>query len=107
MARRLARSFRFTNTTRGASFAPTMARRSRGHPPRGIHAALRLFAERFALTAARTGELESAISDLQFTSRYRVPFQFSRFVANTSRRHLLESSAGPTVTDLDGNRFFD
>jgi glutamate-1-semialdehyde 2,1-aminomutase len=67
-----------------------------------------LFAERFALTAARTGELESAISDLQFTSRYRVPFQFSRFV----RQHfkggtLLESSAGPTVTDLDGNRFFD
>jgi glutamate-1-semialdehyde 2,1-aminomutase len=67
-----------------------------------------LFAQRFALTAARTGELESAISDLQFTSRYRVPFQFSRFV----RQHfkagtLLESSAGPMVTDLDGNRFFD
>src|SRR3984885_12910321 len=66
------------------------------------------FAERFAVTAARTAELAGAISDLQFTSRYRVPFQFSRFV----RQHfktgsLLESSAGPTVTDLDGNRFFD
>ena len=66
------------------------------------------FTERFAVTAARTAELAGAISDLQFTSRYRVPFQFSRFV----RQHfktgsLLESSAGPTVTDLDGNRFFD
>jgi glutamate-1-semialdehyde 2,1-aminomutase len=66
------------------------------------------FAARFAVTAARTGELAGSISDLQFTSRYRVPFQFSRFV----RQHfktgtLLESSAGPTVTDLDGNRFFD
>jgi glutamate-1-semialdehyde 2,1-aminomutase len=66
------------------------------------------FTERFAVTAARTAELAGTISDLQFTSRYRVPFQFSRFV----RQHfktgsLLESSAGPTVTDLDGNRFFD
>jgi glutamate-1-semialdehyde 2,1-aminomutase len=67
-----------------------------------------LFAERFAVTAARTAELAGSISDLQFTSRYRVPFQFSRFV----RQHfktgtLLQSSAGATVTDLDGNRFFD
>jgi glutamate-1-semialdehyde 2,1-aminomutase len=66
------------------------------------------FTERFTVTAARTAELAGAISDLQFTSRYRVPFQFSSFV----RQHfktgsLLESSAGPTVTDLDGNRFFD
>jgi glutamate-1-semialdehyde 2,1-aminomutase len=66
------------------------------------------FAERYVVTAARTAELADSISDLQFTSRYRVPFQFSRFV----RKHfktgtLLASSAGPTVTDLDGNRFFD
>ena len=67
-----------------------------------------LFAQRFAVTAARTGELASAISDLQFTSRYRVPFQFSRFVREHFKTgSLLESSAGPTVTDLDGNRFFD
>jgi glutamate-1-semialdehyde 2,1-aminomutase len=66
------------------------------------------FAQRFATTAARTSELESSISDLQFTSRYRVPFQFSRFV----RQHLkggslLSSSHGPTVTDLDGNQLYD
>ena len=57
---------------------------------------------------ARTGELESSISDLQFTSRYRVPFQFSRFVCqHFEPGAVLESSSGTTVTDLDGNRFFD
>src|SRR5579871_4142384 len=67
-----------------------------------------LFAQRFANTAQQTAELQGSISDMQFTSRYRVPFQFSRFV----RQHfklgsLLASSSGPTVTDLDGNRFYD
>jgi glutamate-1-semialdehyde 2,1-aminomutase len=67
-----------------------------------------LFAQRFAVTAAKTGELAGSISDLQFTSRYRVPFQFSRFVRERLKTgSLLESSAGPEVTDLDGNRFFD
>src|SRR5262247_117261 len=66
------------------------------------------YAERFPVTARRTAELEDSISDLQFTARYRVPFQYSRFV----RRHLnagalVQSSSGVTVTDLDGNRFYD
>src|SRR5579863_3647060 len=67
-----------------------------------------LYAQRFARSAALTGQIESSVSDLQFTTRYRVPFQFSRVV----REHLrsgafLESSARTTVTDLDGNRLFD
>jgi glutamate-1-semialdehyde 2,1-aminomutase len=67
-----------------------------------------LFTQRFAVTAAKTGELASSISDLQFTARYRVPFQFSRFVRERLKTgSLLESSAGPMVSDLDGNRFFD
>jgi len=66
------------------------------------------YARRFSETARLTSEVQGGISDLQFTSRYRVPFQFSRLV----RQHLttgtfVESSAGPTVTDLDGNRFYD
>ncbi len=66
------------------------------------------FAQRHRETNRLTAEVEGAISDLQFTARYRVPFQFSRF----AREHLrlgafLESSNGVTVTDLDGNRFFD
>ena len=67
-----------------------------------------VFAERFRKTAELTREITGSVSDLQFTSRYRVPFQFSGFV----RRHLtagafLESSSGVTVTDLDGNRSYD
>jgi glutamate-1-semialdehyde 2,1-aminomutase len=68
----------------------------------------KLFAERFKKTAELTGEIASGVSDLQFTSRYRVPFQFSGYV----RQHFksgsfLESSSGVKVTDLDGNRLYD
>jgi glutamate-1-semialdehyde 2,1-aminomutase len=67
-----------------------------------------LFRQRYPRGAALTAESEGAISDLQFTSRYRVPFQYSRYL----RQHLklgafLRSSEGVTVTDLDGNRFYD
>ena len=67
-----------------------------------------VFAERFKKTAELTAEIAGGVSDLQFTSRYRVPFQFSSYV----RQHFksgtfLESSSGVTVTDLDGNRLYD
>ncbi|MEQ1516655.1 MAG: aminotransferase class III-fold pyridoxal phosphate-dependent enzyme [Usitatibacteraceae bacterium] len=67
-----------------------------------------LYAERFAVSARASSEIADSISDLQFTSSYRVPFQFSRFV----REHLkgggfLNSSEGVHVTDLDGNRLYD
>jgi glutamate-1-semialdehyde 2,1-aminomutase len=67
-----------------------------------------LYAQRFANTVRQTAEVQDEISDLQFTARYRVPFQFSRFVS----RHLnsgsfVLSSSGPTTTDLDGNRRYD
>jgi len=67
-----------------------------------------LYRQRYARGAALTAEAEGAISDLQFTGRYRVPFQYSRYL----REHLktgtfLQSSEGVTVTDLDGNRFYD
>jgi glutamate-1-semialdehyde 2,1-aminomutase len=67
-----------------------------------------LYAQRFPRSAALTRQVEGSVSDLQFTGRYRVPFQFSRVV----REHLragafLESSAHTTVTDLDGNQLYD
>ncbi|WBO22042.1 aminotransferase class III-fold pyridoxal phosphate-dependent enzyme [Sphingomonas abietis] len=67
-----------------------------------------LYATRFAKTAALTKQTAGGLSDLQFTGAYRVPFQFSDMV----RRHLsagsfLERSDGVTITDLDGNRFYD
>jgi glutamate-1-semialdehyde 2,1-aminomutase len=67
-----------------------------------------LYRERFPETIRLTAEVEDSISDLQFTGAYRVPFQYSRFV----RRHLkagafVRSSSGVSLTDLDGNRFYD
>src|SRR5450631_2349951 len=67
-----------------------------------------LFAARFKNTVEQTARLAGSVSDLEFTARYRVPFQFS----GTVRRHLktgsfMQSSSGVTLTDLDGNRFYD
>lgn len=85
-------------------------------PPPGIAEARRTgfmrlaaaLAARSPKNAALTAEVIEGISDLQFTSRYRVPYQFSGFV----RRHFrggafVASSSGVTLTDLDGNQFYD
>jgi glutamate-1-semialdehyde 2,1-aminomutase len=63
---------------------------------------------RFAETIRRTAEAAAGISDLQFTAAYRVPFQYSRYVrAHLPAAAFVQSSDGVTVTDLDGNRFYD
>src|SRR5580700_1552409 len=67
-----------------------------------------LYKDRFARSRQTTAEAAIAISDLQFTQAYRVPFQYSRLV----REHLgagsfMEASSGVTLTDLDGNVFYD
>jgi glutamate-1-semialdehyde 2,1-aminomutase len=67
-----------------------------------------LYRERFAKTAAATAGIADGVSDLQFTSRYRVPFQFSRLVREHFKAGVFaESSSGVTITDLDGNRLYD
>ncbi|MDB5637104.1 MAG: glutamate-semialdehyde -aminomutase [Bradyrhizobium sp.] len=67
-----------------------------------------LYKDRFARSRQMTSEAAGQISDLQFTQAYRVPFQYSRLV----REHLgagsfMQASAGVTLTDLDGNVFYD
>jgi glutamate-1-semialdehyde 2,1-aminomutase len=83
---------------------PEIAARRR----RGFAALAETYRERFAAGAAFTATAAHGLSDLQFTSRYRVPFPFSRFV----REHLkgasfVQSSDGTSLTDLDGNRLYD
>jgi len=83
--------------------AETQARRRAG-----FRRLAELYRERYARSAALTAQAREALSDLQFTGAYRVPFQFSRYV----REHLalgsfVRESAGVTVTDLDGNVFYD
>ena len=67
-----------------------------------------LYQDRYAKGRQMTAEAAEHISDLQFTEAYRVPFQYSRLV----REHLgasafVQSSAGVTVTDVDGNVSYD
>jgi glutamate-1-semialdehyde 2,1-aminomutase len=74
----------------------------------GFFALARLYEQRYAKGRQMTAEAVERISDLQFTRAYRVPFQYSRLV----REHLstgafMQSSSGVTLTDVDGNLFYD
>jgi glutamate-1-semialdehyde 2,1-aminomutase len=67
-----------------------------------------LYAERYARSVAITNLAHEGLSDLQFTSSYRVPFQYNPYL----REHLkvgafVTASSGVTVHDLDGNLFYD
>src|SRR6202453_3634433 len=89
--------------------------RSDGAPPAvaarrqdGFFRLAGIYQDRFAKSRQLTAQAATQISDLQFTETYRVPFQYSRLV----REHLgagafVQSSAGVTVTDLDGNIAYD
>ncbi|MDE2304861.1 MAG: aminotransferase class III-fold pyridoxal phosphate-dependent enzyme [Gammaproteobacteria bacterium] len=86
----------------GAPQAVVAARKS------GFDALATRLRDRCASSLRLTAQARGGISDLQFTSRYRVPYQFSRYV----RERLpigafMQSSAGVGIVDLDGNRYFD
>jgi glutamate-1-semialdehyde 2,1-aminomutase len=67
-----------------------------------------IYRTRFAETIRATAEAAESLSDLQFTSAYRVPFQYRRLVrAHLPSASFVESSRGVTLTDLDGNRSYD
>jgi glutamate-1-semialdehyde 2,1-aminomutase len=109
MSRRVARLIPFYEFSIDGFFC------SDGAPPEiasqrkdAFFALARLYEERYAKGRQMTVETSERISDLQFTESYRVPFQYSRLV----RKHLgtsafVQSSAGVTVTDVDGNVFYD
>jgi len=66
------------------------------------------FQTRYAKSLHATTDVVSALSDLQFISAYRVPFQFKKLVGKGLKiGSFVASTEGVTVTDLDGNRFFD
>ena len=52
--------------------------------------------------------VSTQVSDLQFIGRYRVPFQYSRFVREHLRLGaLVDASNGVLLKDLDGNTAYD
>ncbi len=71
-------------------------------------AMVQTIAERFPLTLAASATVVEGLSDLQFVSAYRVPFQFRALVDKGLKiGSFVQSSSGVRFTDLDGNRFFD
>ena len=108
MARRLASLLPFYEFDRDRFFssddaAPDVVQRRRAGFERLASAY-----QRFERTRSWTEDAQSSLSDLQFTGRYRVPYQYSRIV----RQHLgagsaVRSVSGIMVTDLDGNSLYD
>jgi len=67
-----------------------------------------LLSSRAKQSAAETIGLAGKVSDLEFTSRYRVPFQFREYVRSHFKTgSFLKSSGGVKLTDLDGNEYYD
>ena len=67
-----------------------------------------LYRQRFAKTADYTAQIADSLPDIDFTNQYRVPFQFSPLVQeHLCAGNFYQASDGVTLTDLDGNRFFD
>jgi len=66
------------------------------------------FSTRFADGYAMTRAARELISDLQFISRYRVPFQFAeRIAASLRTSSFVERSEGIHLIDVDGNAMID
>ncbi len=66
------------------------------------------FQRRYARSVAQSVQAEDSISDMQFVSAYRVPFQFRQLAGKRLKTgSFVKSTAGVTVTDLDGNCFYD
>ncbi|MFT3905849.1 MAG: aminotransferase class III-fold pyridoxal phosphate-dependent enzyme [Steroidobacteraceae bacterium] len=74
----------------------------------GFATLTQLFRTRYARSAGLTAAAAEHLPDLQFTARYRVPFQFSRYVREHLKSgSLVAASAGSTLTDCDGNVQYD
>jgi glutamate-1-semialdehyde 2,1-aminomutase len=64
--------------------------------------------KQYPLSLQASAEAATSLSDLQFVSAYRVPFQFRELAAQGLKiGSFMQSSAGVHITDLDGNVFYD
>lgn len=74
----------------------------------GFQALAEKFAARSPQSIAMLQRLGPSVSDLRFTGRYHVPYPFSRLARERLTSGIAaRSSAGPRITDIDGNEFID
>src|SRR5262245_52338228 len=82
-AKRLARFVPFYEHGEETFFSADGAPPAVGNQRRaGFEHLATVFGEREAETSSRGQRLAASVSDMQFTRRYRVPFQFSSYVAS-------------------------
>ena len=63
---------------------------------------------RYAKSLEASAQVVDSLPDLKFVSNYRVPFQFRKLAAlGLKVGSFVQSTTGVTVTDLDGNTFYD
>ena len=66
------------------------------------------FQTQYPQTLQAGSDIAKGLSDLQFVSAYRVPFQFRKLVQGRLQiGSVMQASEGVSLTDLDGNQFFD
>ena len=74
----------------------------------GLNRLEAIFDTRYPKSVAMTEAAKLGISDLQFTSAYRVPFQYSPYLRTRLKSaSFVRASSGVTLEDLDGNQFHD
>ena len=83
---------------------PDVVRRRR----EGFEQLAAVLAQRSPQSIAATERARDSLSDLQFTSAYRVPFQFSPYLRERMKvGSFVRATSGVEVVDLDGNAFLD
>ena len=66
------------------------------------------FSTRYARSREAGSEVAGGLSDLQFISAYRIPFQFRQLASEGLKiGSFAKASSGVTLTDLDDNVFYD
>lgn len=64
--------------------------------------------QRFPKSLQASADVVSGLPDLQFVSAYRIPFQFRELAERGLKTgSFVQSTHGVTITDLDGNCFYD
>lgn len=66
------------------------------------------FSTRYARSREAGNDVAAGLSDMQFISAYRIPFQFRQLAGEDLKMgSFAKASSGVTLTDLDDNVFYD
>jgi len=108
-SRRLAKQVKFFEYSNKAYFstdgAPAEITQQR---QQGFQRLTQRMVKQSANTIAFSVNLQASVSDLQFTSKYRVPFPFSRQLPEAfTVSNIVKKTKGTQIQDLDGNWRYD